>query len=325
MLEIDKVTLVRLIEEKRPERVLVSCPSGVLVECIEFVSSLAKEYGFEVIFSGEPCYGVCDLTENDAMMLDVDLTVHIGHSASSNTIGRSTYLIEAHDDIDIIPALESALNMNLIRYKRLGLCSIGPHLHKLKEAKSFLESKCFEVIIGDEVPPLKMGQIFGCNFSTCEKIASKVDAFIFVGSSRFHAIGLYNNLEKPVIMVDPYTKETVFIEKEALAVKKRLIFNFYKAVDAQNIGIIVGLKEGQYRIGDAFHLYKELNSIGRNTIMIAMREITNDKLNEFRNIDAFIETACPRIGEDYFDKPVVSLEYGHKLLEYLRKGSSHKR
>jgi 2-(3-amino-3-carboxypropyl)histidine synthase len=322
MLELDKATLARLIEEKKPERVLVNCPPGILVKCIEIVSSMAEEYGFEVIFSGEPCYGICDLAENEAFTLDVDLSIHIGHSASSGIIGRSTYLIEAYDDVDVIPVLKNALERGLIEYKRLGLCSIGPHLHKLEEAKSFLESKYFEVFVGDEVPPLKNGQIFGCNFSTCTKIASRVDAFIFVGSSRFHAIGLYNSLEKPVIMLDPYTREVVSVEKEALAIKKRLIFNFYKATEAQKIGIIVGLKEGQYRIEEAFHLYKELKKVGRKAIMIAMREITNDKLNEFRDIEAFIETACPRIGEDFFDKPVISLEYGHKLLEYLKRDKS---
>jgi len=312
------MVLVRLIEEKRPKRVLVSCPSGILVKCVDFISSLAKEYGFDPIFSGEPCYGICDLTENDTTMLGVDLSIHIGHSSSSNKIGQFTYLIEAYDDIDVIPVLEKAANSNLVDYKRVGLCSIGPHLHKLEEAKSFLESKNFEVFIGDEILPLKRGQIFGCNFSTCTQIQSKVDAFAFIGSSRFHAVGLYNSLEKPVFMLDPYTKEVISIEKEALAARKRLIFNFYKAIEAKNIGIIIGLKEGQYRSEEAFYLYRELNGIGRNTFMITMREITNDKLNEFRNVNVFIETACPRIGEDFFDKPLLSLEYGYKLLETFK-------
>ena len=321
MLEIDKLALTNLIEEKKPKRVLVSCPSGILVKCVDLVSSLAPKYGFEVIFSGEPCYGICDLTENDISILNVDLSIHIGHTSSSNKIGHFTYLIEAHDDINIVPIIEKAVTSGLLNYKKLGLCTIGPHLLKLKDAKIYLESRNFAVSIGEESPPLKSGQIYGCIFSTCAKILPVVDAFIFIGSSRFHAIGLYNYLGKPVIMLDPYTMEVTSIEKEALVVKKRLIFNFYKVVEAKNIGIIIGLKEGQFKREEAFDLYKKLGKIGKNVFMITMREITNDKLNEFQNIDAFIETACPRIGDDFFDKPVISLEYGHKLLEYFRKSS----
>jgi len=321
MLEIDKLALTNLIEEKKPKRVLVSCPSGILVKCLDLISLLASKYGFEVIFSGEPCYGICDLTENDVSILDVDLSIHIGHTSSSSKIGHFTYLIEAYDDIDVVPVIEKAVASGLLNYKKLGLCTIGPHLLKLKEAKLYLESRNFEVSIGEESPPLRGGQIYGCVFFPCVKILPRVDAFIFIGSSRFHAIGLYNYLEKPVIMLDPYTMEVVAIEKEALVIKKRLILNFYKSVEAKNIGIIIGLKEGQFKMEEAFNLYRELGKIGKNVFMITMREITNDKLNEFQNIDSFIETACPRIGDDFFDKPVISLEYGHKLLEYLRKSS----
>jgi 2-(3-amino-3-carboxypropyl)histidine synthase len=321
MLEIDKLTLKNLIEEKKPKRLLVSCPSGILVKCLDLVSSLASKYRFEVIFSGEPCYGICDLTENDVSPLNVDLSIHIGHTSSSNKIGHFTYLIEAYDDIDVVPVIEKAVTLGLLNYKTLGLCTIGPHLLKLKEAMSYLESRNFEVSIGEESPPLKSGQIYGCIFSTCAKILAEVDAFVFIGSSRFHAVGLYNYLEKPVIMLDPYTMEVIPIEKEALIVKKRLIFNFYKSVEAKNLGIIIGLKEGQFKMEEAFYLYRELVKIGKTVFIITMREITNEKLNEFQNIDSFIETACPRIGDDFFDKPVISLEYGYKLLEYLRKSS----
>lgn len=321
MLEIDKLALTKLIEEKKPKRVLVSCPSGVIVKCIDFVSSLASKYDFEVIFSGEPCYGICDLTENDISILGVDLSIHIGHTSSSSKIGRSTYLIEAQDDIDVVPVIEKAITSGLLNYQNVGLCTIGPHLSKLNDAKLYLESKNFNVSIGEESPPLKSGQIYGCVFTTCSKILSKVDAFVFIGSSRFHAIGLYNCLQKPVIMLDPYMMEVVPIEKEALVVKKRLIFNFYKAVEAKNIGIIIGLKEGQLKKREALLLNRELSKIGKNVFMIVMREITNDKLNEFQNVEAFIETACPRIGDDHFDKPVISLEYGHKLIEYFRTSS----
>jgi 2-(3-amino-3-carboxypropyl)histidine synthase len=322
MLQIDKSTLVKLIEEKKPRLLLVSCPSGLLLRCMDLLRSMSEMYKFEVIFSGESCYGICDSNEDEASRLKVDLSVHIGHNSYFSKIGHLTYLIDAFDDIDIIPVLEHAVSAELIHYNKIGLCTIGPHLHKIEDAKSFLESKNHTVFVGEATPPLKRGQIFGCNFSTCAQISPEVEAFVFIGSSRFHAIGLYKFVEKPVFMLDPYTIEVISIEKDALKIRKRSIFSFYKAVEAKNIGIIIGLKEGQSRKEEALHLHKELSQLEKNVSLIAMKEITNYKINEFRNIEVFIETACPRISEDFYDKPILSLEQGYKLLEYLKNKSS---
>ncbi|MCS7184661.1 MAG: 2-(3-amino-3-carboxypropyl)histidine synthase subunit, partial [bacterium] len=252
-----------------------------------------------------------------ASFLQADLLLHIGHNSLLKKAGKMTYFIEAYDNISFIPVIEKALPL-IKMYKKIGLCTIGPHLKKLDEIKDYLQKLGFFVYIGDSVPPLQRGQVFGCNYSTCEKIASDVEVFLFMGSSRFHAIGLYNFLEKPVLMLDPYTLEVIPIEQDAIKIKRRLIFNFYKAVDAKNLGIIIGLKEGQFNMAAALKLYEELKLLGKKVYLIAMKNISNDKLNTFFNIDVFIETACPRISEDCFDKPVLSLQYGFKLVEYLK-------
>lgn len=317
MVEIDIDSLIKLIEEKKPKLVLVTCPSGIRLKCIEIINDLSKNYNFDVIFLGESCYGICDLAENEASFLQVDLLLHIGHNSTLKKVGKMTYFIEAYDNISPIPVIEKAFPL-IKMYKKIGLCTIGPHIKKLDEAKNYLQTLGFFVYIGDSVPPLQRGQIFGCNYSTCQTITPYVDIILFIGSSRFHAIGLYNFLEKPVLMLDPYTLEVLPIEKDALKIKKRLIFNLYKAIDAKNIGIIIGLKEGQFNIEAAIKLYKELEALGKNVYLIAMKDISNEKLKEFLNIDVFIETACPRISEDFFDKPVLSLQYGYKLIEYLK-------
>jgi len=317
LIEIDTDSLIKLIEERKPKLVLVTCPTGIRLECIKIINDLSKSYNFDPIFLGEPCYGICDLAENEASLLQVDLILHIGHNSTLKRAGKMTYFIEAYDNISLVPVIEKAFP-SLKAYKNIGLCTIGPHLKRLDEAKDCLQKFGFTVYIGDSIPPLKRGQIFGCNYSTCQKIAQHVDVFLFIGSSRFHAIGLYNLLEKPVLMLDPYTLEIISIEHDALKVKKRIIFNFYKAVDAKNIGIIIGLKEGQYDIDSALRLYKELKALGKNAYLIAIKDISREKLNEFQNIEVFIETACPRISEDFFDKPVLSSQYGYKLIEYLK-------
>ena len=59
-----------------------------------------------------------------------------------------------------------------------------------------------------------------------------------------------------------------------------------------------------------------------NTIDLSLTDITNERLNNLRGIDAFIQVACPRISTDnQFDKPVLSTPQANALLKVLRKES----
>jgi 2-(3-amino-3-carboxypropyl)histidine synthase len=110
------------------------------------------------------------------------------------------------------------------------------------------------------------------------------------------------------------------INNEAEVVKKRAILSVYKALDARTLGIIIGLKEGQFANIKALEFKKELSKLGINIQLIALTEISNEKLENFREIDAFIQVACPRLGTDnYFSKPVLSVPQGLALIKLLKK------
>jgi 2-(3-amino-3-carboxypropyl)histidine synthase len=56
--------------------------------------------------------------------------------------------------------------------------------------------------------------------------------------------------------------------------------------------------------------------------LIALTEVTNDRLMVFNNIDAFIQVACPRISIDNeFTKPVLSVPQANALIRLLNKES----
>jgi 2-(3-amino-3-carboxypropyl)histidine synthase len=121
-------------------------------------------------------------------------------------------------------------------------------------------------------------------------------------------------------MLDPYFEEFLQINNEAEVVKKRAILSVYKALDARTLGIIIGLKEGQFANIKALEFKKELSKLGINIQLIALTEISNEKLENFREIDAFIQVACPRLGTDnYFSKPVLSVPQGLALIKLLKK------
>ena len=62
--------------------------------------------------------------------------------------------------------------------------------------------------------------------------------------------------------------------------------------------------------------------MGKNVHLIALTDITNERLRNLKDIDAFIQVACPRISTDnVFDKPVLSTPQASALMKVLRKES----
>ncbi len=56
---------------------------------------------------------------------------------------------------------------------------------------------------------------------------------------------------------------------------------------------------------------KYFTDAGKETIIITMSEVTQDKLLSFYDIDGFVELACPRIAtEDYekYSKPIITFK-----------------
>jgi 2-(3-amino-3-carboxypropyl)histidine synthase len=63
-----------------------------------------------------------------------------------------------------------------------------------------------------------------------------------------------------------------------------------------------------------------LESAGKTVHLIALTDITNERLRNLKDIDAFIQVACPRISTDNkFDKPVLSTPQATALMKVLRK------
>jgi len=70
----------------------------------------------------------------------------------------------------------------------------------------------------------------------------------------------------------------------------------------------------------ALKLKKEFESAGKTVHLIALTDITNERLRNLKDIDAFIQVACPRISTDNkFDKPVLSTPQATALIKLLRK------
>jgi len=81
-----------------------------------------------------------------------------------------------------------------------------------------------------------------------------------------------------------------------------------KASDAASFGIIVSTRIGQQRLALARTLKKKIEEHNKNADLIIMDLVTPEQLLGFK-LDAFVNTACPRIAIDdvkRFNIPVLT-------------------
>jgi len=67
----------------------------------------------------------------------------------------------------------------------------------------------------------------------------------------------------------------------------------------------------------AYKIKKALNEKGKNAVLLALREISPSVLLQFPSIDAYVNTACPRIvlGESAAFEVVLGWKRWEDLLE----------
>jgi len=315
---IDIERVFDLIEEKRPSRVVVNAPGGLLRQTMELMRAVESKYGVECVLVGDTCFGICDTVDNEVEKLGASLALHIGHNASVERVGDYTYLIDAKDDIKFEAVVQRSIPL-LSRYKKLGLATFSQHFDELEPVKQQLERAGFEVFLGRKNSLLLGSQTFGCDFSTVFENVEKVDAFVYLGQSEFHAVGVALATGKPTFLLDPCLEEMRDMREEAEERQKRAILGVYKALDARVFGVITGLKEGQMMVGRSKWITSRLQSHGKEVVQLAMRDITPDRLAPYTRIEAFVQTACPRISVDgfTFNKPVLSIPQADALVALL--------
>ena len=317
-LRIDESKVFNLIEEKKPRLVVVNAPGGLLNQTRQMMDRVKERYGTSYVLAGDSCFGICDTADEDVPRLQADLALHIGHNAVPEMAGEFTYLIDAVDDVKFDEVVRTAASA-LAGYRKIGLVTFSQHMHELEAVKGMFEKKGFDVFLGEDNKLLEGSQIFGCDFSTVYPMKDKVEAFCFLGESEFHAVGLALAGGKPTYMLDPYLNSVVDMREAAEERTKRAILAVYKALDARTFGVITGLKEGQKMLGRSRWITKKLEMHDRKVLQLAMRDITAERLAPYRDVEAFIQTACPRISIDgfTFDRPVLSIPQADALVALL--------
>ena len=290
------------------KRVLLQMPEGLKPEAPK-LAKLIEKCGALAIISADPCYGACDIAVSEAQGLGVDLIVHFGHAKMVKHEPVPTIYVEARATVTVDKAVEQALPL-LSSYTTIGLATSVQHLQTLNQAREILTHAGKTVIIGDAGQIAYPGQVSGCNYSNVKSIAGEVEAFLFVGGGMFHALGVALSTSKPTIIADPYDSRAYPINVEAQKILRQRFASIQEAKNAKKIGIFIGLKPGQKHLDNVLHLKELAEKAGKTAYLLAAREITPETLLEFPTIDAYVNTACPRVSLEAtgkFGKPVLTV------------------
>jgi 2-(3-amino-3-carboxypropyl)histidine synthase len=314
---VDEDRIFKEIQSKKPASVSLNGPDGIIPQIQQTAINISKKFGIPAYVLADTTWGTCDLNSNAGKILGTGIQFNIGHTINTESIEKNVILIDAFDDIKFDIIAEKCAR--ILTGKIVGLLTDSQHLHQMQIVEKILTNNGVKVKIGKGGGQLNDGQVFGCEFYPATKLKDEVDAYVFLGQSNFHAAGIALSTNVPTYVLDPYFNEIREVTEFAQKLKRKATLAIYKAAEAKSFGIIVGLKEGQLSKLFALKFKKELEKEGKDVQLFALTDITSERLNNLKGIDAFIQVACPRISTDnQFDKPVLSSPQANALLKVLR-------
>ena len=305
MFDFQLENIVAWIRDGGYSSVALQLPEGLKIRATEISDYLSEKTGVDVLVIGLPCYGACDLFNYKGK---TDALVHFGHSPiPSQGDDPNVLYIESRSDAnlgkEILPMLE-------ILPQRVGLLATIQYLDLLPKVKSMLESTGRTAIIGTGDRRIAYpGQVLGCNCSAAESVLDDVDVFLFLGEGDFHPLAAAFGVKKEVFVMNPVTKEFRNMSEIRDRILRKRFAAIQSAKDAQSFLVIVCSKIGQDRSAQADAAVSKIRSKGLKAYKAVMEEITPASLMAYR-VDAYVNTACPRVAMDdsaRYDRPMITL------------------
>lgn len=162
-------------------------------------------------------------------------------------------------------------------------------------------------------------QVLGCDCyedSFRENIIKNSDLILYIGDGLFHPKALLlsqikNKKIKPVVIFDPTTNQIKEINKKDIEKQiQKYKRNLKLFINSKNIGILAAIKPGQQYFSAAKNLKQKLEKENKKVYIFIDNTIDLAQLENYPFIQAWVNTACPRIGTDdiiNIEQPMVNL------------------
>ena len=208
------------LEVRKGARILVQLPEGLMGYADIIAEEIERRSGGEAAIYHDPTYGACDIP---MWMLDAgyDLIVHVGHSPMPSLEQGGVLFVEARMEmldirgLDELDAVLEGLDPGVV-----AITATVQYLDLIEPLKDWLEERRTTVLLNaGTTRTAHRGQVLGCNFSA----ARGGDAVLFIGSGRFHPIGIHRSTGRDVVCYNPATGEASLLRKEEVEnfVRKR--------------------------------------------------------------------------------------------------------
>ena len=287
--DLDLKRAIEIVKRSGAKSVGLQAPEGLKRILPGLAKEIEERTGAEVVISGDPCYGACDV--DMALLDEVDLMLHLGHAELGEGQDKVIFL-EARMPQDLREAVGRAVL--LLRSKRVGVTTTIQHAHKLDQALEVLKEHGIEGLVGTAEGRIKCsGQVLGCCYSSARAVDA--DEYLFIGTGQFHPLGIALATGKRVVVADPVTGEVSEINTDPML--RRRFGTIARAMDARRFAILVSKKPGQKRMELARHLKALGEAKGKEMFLVYLDNIEPDRLLNL-GAEAAVSTACPRVALD---------------------------
>ena len=295
-------------------KILIQLPEGLKNKAHEYANEWRKK-GYEVIVSGSKSYGACDVAYEEADAIGAEKIVHYGHAPFPiHPVFKERY---RHIDVEYVEYTLHLSEEDIIRitdfvrsegYKKPILSTTIQYVHDLPKLSERMSLMGMTPLLGRGIRTVYPGQVLGCDTWAVKQFKDKGDVVLFIGGGRFHYLVLDAGL--PVLVYNPGTKEVKDVSDDVRDYRKKREASVVRASEGESFGILVSTRAGQFNPDAASEIQKRLINSGKRAEILVSREVDFEALLDFNLFDAFINTACPRIADDWrrIGKPIVNID-----------------
>ncbi len=306
-------------------KILLQFPEGLKQYALEHAKELESK-GDTVFISASPSFGACDLAIDEAKAIGADKIVHFGHAEFQHVdfdVEYVEYRIDAQLGI-----LDESLK-DLEGFTTIGLITTIQHVHQLEDIRKFYEGHGKVVFIGKPYGfAKKEGQILGCDVGSAVRVDKDADILVYFGGGLFHPIGALLSTTKPFLSVDPFAGKTARLDNYREIYRRKSRGRMLASINAKTFGILVSTKNGQYNMDLAKLIKEKIEKQGMRAAILVSNTFDFGSIDNMREFDAFVSTACPRIATEDGDRlrrPLLSPNEAMEVLKMKEEGAKIKR
>lgn len=288
--------------------IVLQVPAGLVRGSDELAREVAARTGARVSLLTRACFGACDGPSREEAP-GAEAVIALGHAPIPNVrLPLPTYFVEMRYPPGPVGPLAERLAAHPGLPRRLGLVASVQHLDLVEPLRAALGPLGFTLPVAPGDRRLAYAaQALGCNYSSSEAVAPSVEGFLFLGTGRFHPLGLALATDRPVWALDPLQGTLEPPIDRARLIGERLL-RVAQARDARRFGLLVSTFSGQHRPAMAEALRRRAAAAGREATVLLFDRLQGTDLVG-RPFDAYVNTACPRLALDdapLFERPVLT-------------------